>query len=513
MLKRLSATRFWLLASTLSVTILAIGIAPYGRSDHVDNFWFARLYIDIFHHDGYWGDWHFAPVPNLFPEISLYFLLSSLGLGFGQISLVYPLAILTLSATLVFLLARILTQENSTAALAALSFSATLILVGEEVSAWSRPTIHYGTFFNLLLALVVLNYLLASSRSKFWLWLVLFLSISIIGTASDFLFIPIFLAAMVGATGLSWIFCQLTLGKGFLLVVVTLFGIGVGIGAYFFLVPNAYSNPVWASGLSLRYVSTNLEPHINALFFLTSQCLERPYLLVGLIFAAALPRIIQKSSADNSRYVFIVSGFVVAGLLANLYVFGLGAQGSALYRYTVFATNISLFLVCLSLAATIRLLPINKKILFVVCYIILGITALMCLVQFRSDTKNTKQEYTALLRVSNCVQTVISSEKKLGLADYHWANKLTVLTKGRIILSPVKGNTLGFMPWLGTRHWANHDFHFIVTQRNVAESVYGHKMLVYPLSTEKAITLAGNPDKTSVCGNLVLLHYSDPIQI
>ena len=159
-----------------------------------------------------------------------------------------------------------------------------------------------------------------------------------------------------------------------------------------------------------------------------------------------------------------------------------------------------------------QLLPINKKSFVVVCYITLLATSLIYLNR-QSSSKNTTQEYSELIRISACVQTDVSGKGIFGLADYHWANKLTVLTEGRIVLSPVNGKTLRFMPWLGTRHWTNHNFHFIVSQKNVDQSVYDDKKLVYPLSTEKAISLAGNPDHTSDCGKLVVLYYSDPIKI
>jgi len=78
------------LAAIFTLAVVALSEAPFGRSDHSDNFYFARLYMDLVLEDGPWGEWHLTPAPNYFPEMLLYFLLASLGLSFGQLSLIYP---------------------------------------------------------------------------------------------------------------------------------------------------------------------------------------------------------------------------------------------------------------------------------------------------------------------------------------------------------------------------------------------------------------------------------------
>jgi len=503
---------FFGIVGIVAVIWLAIIAAPYGRSDHVDTFWFARLYQDLFLHRGLWEDWYFAPVPNYFPEIFLYFTISSFGLSFEYTTIAYSVAVLALTSALALKLAHRLLEARSQlpALVVALVFPVLLIASGEDLTNWSRNTIHYGAFFNLFFSICVMQFM--SDADHFKLKTALFFLVVMLGSMSDFLFIPIFLAGAFGWLIIAYVFCGLRKDRGLVVGFTSIAGVTAGVLLYFLVTPNAYDNPVWASGISLRTAFSSIEPHIRALQFLLDHLLARPYILIALLILCFSVTVSTLRSGHRHHHRLPVYAFVLLGIVANLYVFGLGAEKSALNRYTVFATNISLFILSLTLASAIDYIGrrVNKSTLIHRAQI--GLIIATCGLLVYSDltnSENSKARFSNQLDTVACIQNATTNRGlRTGLADYDWATRLTVLSGGLIYLWPVRGNSLEFLPWLATKNgWEDREIEFVVARTQTDPAIYQSKSLTYPLAVDKATNGLGVPLDSIVCSDLTILIY------
>ncbi len=76
-----------------------------------------------------------------------------------------------------------------------------------------------------------------------------------------------------------------------------------------------------------------------------------------------------------------------------------------------------------------------------------------------------------LLELADCVESAVARDDAKGLADYSWTNKLIVLTNGNLMLSPVRGITLQYLPRLSTQHSIQHKFDHIVVESGIEKTI------------------------------------------
>ena len=493
------------LAAIFTLAVVALSEAPFGRSDHSDNFYFARLYMDLVLEGGPWGEWHLTPAPNYFPEMLLYFLLASLGLSFGQLSLIYPFVALFLTAGLIFFTVREMKIDSQLALLITIAFCTGLIIVGEDLSLWSRPAYHYGLFINLILVFILVRDIFAGDWRFYQL--VLLLIVCSLGTASDFLFIPLSFSAVTG-TAITFFLCgRIRLGQSFQPVITTALGIFCGAAIYYLVTPNVVANPVWASGLSLRSVFTDIEPHLNALIFIPRHLLAHPALLVAVFACLLLGWKTSRSSTEKDRSMLALCAFSLFGILANLYVFGLGAQPGGLYRYTVFATNIALLVDCFLVAQVVSAMSQSFSRIYPLTFLL--ITLLTIAVRFLPPSpENNERTYLRFQNTVSCLVKVINTlPSRHGAADFGLANKLTVASGGQVLLCPIRGNELGYLPWNSSRNFCSEDIAFLIVRNQAGTSHEDTTRFNYPLSRARALDIAGQPASVHHCDTLSVYSY------
>ena len=492
------------LISIFALVVVALSEAPFGRSDHSDNFYFARLYMDLFLEDGAWWEWHLTPAPNFFPEMLLYFLLASLGLSFGQLSLIYPFVALLLTAGLIFFTVREMKIDSQSALLITITFCASLIIAGEELSLWSRPAYHYGLVINLFLVFVLARRIFVGD----WRWpkLILLLMVCSLGTASDFLFIPIAFSAVTGSAIVLFLCRRITLDRSAVMVTTTFAGIAAGVVIYFLITPNV-ANPVWASGLSLRSVFTHIGPHLSALSFILEHLLAHPYILAAIFACLFLGYKSLQSGTEENQSMLALCGFCLFGILANLYVFGLGAQPGGLYRYTVFATNIALFMDSVFIAQVIYALRQSFTPVYPLTFIL--ITVCTIAVRFLPPAPdNTERAYLNFQNSVACLERAVDSfSSKNGAADFALANKITVASGGQLLLCPIRGNQLGYLPWNSSRNFCSKNVSFLIVRNQVETPQEDSTQFAYSLTTTRALDIAGPPVSIHNCDTLSVFFY------
>jgi hypothetical protein len=200
-------------------------------------------------------------------------------------------------------------------------------------------------------------------------------------------------------------------------------------------------------------------------------------------------------------------GFCLFGILANLYVFGLGAQPGGLYRYTVFATDIALFMDSVFIAHVIYALRQSFTPVYPLTFIL--ITVCTIAVRFLPPApENTERMYLNFQNSVACLERAVDSfSSKNGAADFALANKITVASGGQLLLCPIRGNQLGYLPWNSSRNFCSKNVSFLIVRNQVETPQEDSTQFVYPLTTTRALDIAGPPVSIHNCDTLSVFFY------
>lgn len=471
----------------------------YSASDY---YYYKRIFFDFFQGGSSWDEMYFGPAPGFFTNM-LPLLIEDLFVDhLTRIFLFHICFYGMITAGVIWLIARSV-MEDRVSSLIAVLFSIMLILIiGSENSFWNRPSHHYGSLINLLIAMyfmvIAINRLIGMS----FIFLVVILTV-----ISDFLYIPIYCAMTAGIILVYWRsgdanFRQ-AVSKGTVLAVP----VALGVVLHYLVTPNVVSNPVWASGLSIRDVFTSPSTHARAFKFLFVEGVRLPVYWLSALLGIAAWYSLKKKSNDSRRFLYylVAIQFVI---WANIYLSGLG--DSLVTRYRLFAVNGA----CVLIAMSIAILTFGSGQLAlkrIAMILLLGISFYYLIWPDRERiefVKTVDRAYFTFLNEANCVREVaLKNNLKSGIAGYKDANRFTALTKGDVFLFPVKGRNVTPFKWLVSEVGLKREYDFALVSVNVNEKNYDNLKAYYPLSKQVVEAAYGPPIKTAICGSKEVVMY------
>ena len=489
-----------MLSGLAGLLVLVVTSLPYGRT-HPDDFYLGRLFMDLYREGGRWADWIPPSAPSLFPDGLIYGVLAWFTMDILWVSALYGVVIAIATGLVIYGFAQQVLQCKMPALLVVCLALLGMVGLGEDLTTWSRPSQHFLSCFNLLLAASTLLVTLQNPARSIWMFLVVLLAV-----VSDFLFIPLWLGAAGATITASWLTGRQSFMRALLHLSMVVAAVVLGYIAYQLVVPNPQDNPVWASGMSLRDVATSIAPHVNALRYLSVNILTPWFLVPGAIFLAAW----RLNRGDRKRATMLLLGgaFIIGGIVANLYTVGLGFHATtSRAQYHIFVWNGEILLLSLSLGAIV----LRRELLAAPLWAAIGVVALGLSTTLPAPTERIAH-YRDFAKEVDCVaRQAESSGLRYGLASFGNSDRFTVVSGGRLFLNTVTGNRLRTKHYVLSRAWNDHQYSFVLVNNKVAERVYRRKKMHYPISRHVAEEALGEPDTVLECANHSLLIYHQGI--
>ena len=498
-------TRAWLIPAAIllgltGLLVLLVMSLPYGRA-HPDDFYLGRLFMDLYREGGRWSDWVPPSAPSLFPDGLIYGLLAWFTMDILWVSALYGVVIALATGLVVYAFSRQVLEQNLAALGVACFALFGMIAMGEDVTTWSRPSQHFLTYFNLALAGTTL--LVALKRPAMTGWVILAASLAVM---SDFLFIPLWLGAASTGIGLAWLCGRLSFTRALSYLAMVVVSVLLGYIAYKLLVPHPQDNPVWASGMSLRDVATSLSPHINALRYLGRNLLSPWFLLPVATWLLAWG--LYRGDRDRSALILLGGGFIVGGILANLYTVGLGFHSTtSRAQYHIFVWNGEILLFALALGAMV----LHKRMLAVPLFVTIGAASLGLAAVMPAPAERIAKFRQFEAEVACVTAMAESAGLRYGLASFGNSDRFTVVSDGRLFLNTMTGNRLRTKHYVLSRAWNKHKYHFVLVNNSVDQRVYRRKKMHYPIAANVVEKALGEPDDVLTCKQHSLLVYRQAI--
>lgn len=485
----------------LGLVALVLMNLPMGRA-HPDDFYLPRLFMDLYREGGRWRDWIPPSAPSLFPDGLIYGMLALFSMDILWVSNAYAAVIALMTGLVIALFARPLVADPLCAILVAGIALLGLVGFGEDLTTWSRPSQHFLSFFNMVLAGALL---LASMRHRSWLGpMVLLAALAVV---SDFLFVPLWLGATGGALVAAWLLRVLPLGSALVRVGSAVAAVVLGVIAYRLFIPHPQDNPVWASGMSLRDVATSVAPHRNALLYLGGH-LVSTWFLVPLA-TMVLAWWFNRRDRQNAAMIAVVAAFLVGGILANLYTVGLGFHATtSRTQYHIFVWNGEILMFALAVVLLLQ----RMRGALPGAFVVLGVVGIVLAARTVPPWERVAG-YRDFSAEVECV-TALSRQAGLryGLASFGNSDRFTVVSDGGLYLNTMTGNRLRTKHYVLSSAWNRHRFGFVLVDNEVHDDVYRRKKMHYPISREVAERELGPPDDVLACEHHSLLVYDRGIR-
>lgn len=470
-----------------------------------DYYYYERVFYDLFQLGSTWGEMYFGPAPGFFTNMLPVWVISQFVDNLSRVFMFHITLYGMITMTVIWLLARSVTQDYLASLLAVAMAILLIIVIGSENSFWNRPSHHYGSFINLILAMYLMVTGTHSWKARAFVYLIVILTVM-----SDFLYIPVFLAMTGGVLIAQWLSGESGFKSVFVLGVTFVLPIAIGVGLYFSITPNVVANPVWASGLSFREVLTSISVHVDAAKFILIEGARLPvYWLSTILSVLAWLTLRGQGSASKLFLHYLVASQCF--IWGNIYLSGLG--DSLVVRYRIFAVNGA----CMMIGISLALLCFRTQRKHYLPWGMLAIVVTMGLgylvwpnTERLENVGSQDARYLKLVEQVECVRTVVRENSlKAGISAYKEANPYTILSDGEVFLYPVKGKNVNPFNWLVSGRGLEREYNFALVTTGIQESYYKVRQAHYRLGRiiiEKAF---GPPDKSVSCGNMEVLIYPE----
>ena len=500
--ERLFRYTLCMLVPLLGIIIIREIPIAYSNADY---YYYERIFFDFYEQGSTWGEMFFGPAPGIFTNMLPIWFISLFIDHLSRIFLFHICLYGMITMTIIWLLARSVDLSYLASTLSVAMAILLIVVVGSENSFWNRPSHHYGSFINLILAMFLM---VAGARS--WKATVMVYVVVILTVVSDFLYIPVYLAMTGGVILVRWLakeaeFKQ-AVWQGFVLVLP----VAIGVLLYYVVIPNVTANPVWASGMSLREVFTSVQIHLDAAKFLFVEGARLPIYWLSLIMGIAALYVMRDHSSSKKYFLY----YLVASqcfIWGNIYLSGLA--DAIVVRYRLFAINGA----CVMIAISFAILTFKSRTVGILPWVMLfttfaiGFGYLKWPDEERIDYVNAADvRYLKLINKVECVRNVVRSNGlKAGISGYKEANPYTILSGGEVFLYPVKGRSAKPLNWLVSGVGLQRTYDFALVTKNVTWSYYKEDRAYYQLGRVVVERAFGSPIKSETCDNLEVLIYPE----
>ncbi|MGI9316600.1 MAG: hypothetical protein ACR2QW_04635 [bacterium] len=470
-----------------------------------DYYYYERIFFDFFQQGSTWSDMYFGPAPGFFTNMLPVWIISLFIDHLSRIFLFHICLYGMITMAVIWFISRSVAEDYLPSVLAVFMAILLIIAVGSENSFWNRPSHHYGSFINLMLAMYLMVVGINSWKAKLFIYLIVILTV-----VSDFLFIPVYLAMTGGFLLVYWLSGEAALKASVLRGVLLVAPVVLGIALHYLITPNVVANPVWASGLSLREVLTSISVHIGAAKFLFVEGVRLPVYWLSLVLGVLAWFSIRDQGPLAKRFLYYLVAMQCV-IWGNIYVSGLA--DSLVVRYRLFAINGACVLVAISFA--ILAFKTRKKELLpwlmLVSTFALGLGYLLSPDQERIEYVNAQDaRYLRLIDQVECVRNVVEDNGlKSGISGYKEANPYTVLSGGEVFLYPVKGKSAKPLNWLVSGIGLQRKYNYALVTAGITESYYKISRAYYRLGRIVVEKAYGAPLKSASCGNMEVLIYPE----
>ena len=486
--------------SAISLLVLFVMVIPIGRT-HPDDYYLGRVFLDLFVDNGSWRDWVPPSAPSFFPDGVIYGAISLFTTDILKVWIIYAGVIGLVTSVVLFKLNREVGLDRRPALLTVMIVLLGFFYFGEHLTVWSRPSQHFLTYFNFVLCNLLL--LRSMKRPSVLLYLVPLISVSVL---SDFLFIPIFTASSFLVLLVFYLHKDIELYRGALIAGSILAALAAGVICYQLIVPNPQTNPVWASGVSIREAMTSLRPHMASLAHVGNQLFSIPLLLslAALAFAYAANRGHDVRLAN----IRVVSTMLLSAILVNLYVVGLGSDWTiSRPQYSILVLNGALTLFAISVGFIVQ----RRLVYLPYGFAAVGGIALAVATRHESPTER-YNAYAQFLSEVNCVSNIVQSNGlSYGLASFQESDRFTVISNNQISLNTLIGNRMTTKHYVLSRGWSKRTFDYVLVQNDVDPAVYNKENAYYPLSEEIVKRALGEPSGKYSCPKFSVMVYNRKI--
>jgi hypothetical protein len=482
--------------------IIIIREIPIAYSS-ADYYYYERVFFDLFQQGSTWQEMYFGPAPGFFTNMLPVWIISLFVDHLSRIFLFHITLYGMITMVVIWLVARSVTQHYFASILSVAMAILLIIVVGSENSFWNKPSHHYGSLINLILAMYLIVIGLRAWQATAFLYLVVILTV-----ISDFLYIPVYLAMTGGVLFVYWLSGEAELRRAMVRGLIFAAPVVIGVFLHYTITPNVVSNPVWASGLSLRDVLTSISVHIDAAKFLFVEGARLPVYWLSVIMSLVAWLAIRGQPKESKTFLY----YLVASqcfIWGNIYVSGLA--DSLVVRYRLFAVNGACIMIAISFATLVFK---TRKSGFLPWAMLASIFAigfgyLLWPDQARIDYVNSQDKrYLRLIDQVECVQNAVKENNlKAGISGYKEANPYTVLSEGEIFLYPVRGKSAKPLNWLVSGKGLERRYNYALVTANIEESYYDVDRAYYRLGRIVVENAFGPPLKSVSCGNLEVLIY------
>ena len=483
------------------IGLIIIREIPIGYSTS-DNYYYKRIFFDFFQGGSAWDEMYFGPAPGFFTNMLPLFIEDLFIEHLTRIFLFHICLYGMVTGVVIWLIARAVSDDRITTLFVVLLSILLIIVVGSENSYWNRPSHHYGSVINLLIAM----YLMVVARNSWWGIPLIYLVV-IMTVVSDFLYIPVYCAMTAGIILVYWRTGEASFRQALIRGIVLAVPVGLGVVLHYIVTPNVVANPVWASGLSIREVFTSPATHVRAFKFLFIEGARLPVYWLSILLGMSAWLFMKHRGTASSRflYFFVAIQFVIWG---NIYLSGLG--DFRVSRYRLFAVNGACILIALSLGVlALDSGRVAFKRLAMVSLLAFGLYYLIWPDRERVDyVKKVDEVYFEFLNQAECIQEVVlHNSLKAGIAGFKDANRFTALTKGDVFLFPVKGRNVTPLKWHVSEVGLKREYDFALVTTNVDDNNYKDRKAYYPLSKQVVEAAYGPPVKAALCGDKEIIMY------
>lgn len=286
-----------------------------------DSIHLSVLFDDIFSRGGDFFSWHLTPAPYFFPDMAVFFGVKAIlgdiyksffGYGLFQLFFVYLITL------------RIISQKHSDFALrnkSLIVFSLIYLLVVSFLVVNSYPPYfysifplyRYGTFINTLILLSSLLSALKSERIYAYFCVAL---ISLLGMASDLLFLAMAIAPALAATLILVLSNKTNRSVSAKIIASLITGGVLGISLKSVLAIDVASGYILAA-------HTSLLDQLKLLGILTYQSTVQHWMIVGLVlfFYSAIVLeglyVIQNIASSSSKLIYLIVFLILSPLLTG----------------------------------------------------------------------------------------------------------------------------------------------------------------------------------------------------
>jgi hypothetical protein len=482
--------------------IIIIREIPIAYSN-ADYYYYERVFFDFYQQGSTWGDMYFGPAPGFFTNMLPIWFISLFIDHLSRIFLFHITLYGMVTMTAIWLLARSVTQDYLASLLSVAMAILLIVVIGSENSFWNRPSHHYGSFINLILAMYFMVIGMQSWKATVVVYIVVILTV-----ISDFLYIPVYIAMTGGILLVYWLSGDARFRQAVIKGLVLVLPVAIGVLLHYLITPNVTANPVWASGLSLREVFTSISIHIEAAKFLLIEGARLPVYWLSLVLGtmACFAMRGQTSGAKYFLYYLVASQCFIWG---NIYLSGLA--DAIVVRYRLFAINGA----CVMVAISFAILTFKSKRteflpwVMLVSVFALGFGYLIWPNKERIEYVNAQDfRYLRLVDRVECVRDVVRENGlKAGISAYKEANPYTVLSDGEVFLYPVNGKSAKPLNWLVSGKGLEREYNYALVTAGVEEDYYEVPRIYYRLGRTVVEKVFGPPIKSVSCGNMEVLLY------